>query len=352
MLGGTPKPEPPAEAAAPAALPEGYKKDGLGRVHGPDGKIVSAEKLATLATPTPQPEAVKPEAFRFRHNGKDHDAAGFEFNPADGTVKVAAEQVGLLRDALNARQLISEGRDINAQLRKDYEAVQRQLGEKNTVDGAKAEKYNRASLTLFDRLEKAPEWFFNRISDPNLRETLVSEWQREMGYITKDVSFLLREADLKIPKVAEQSPPNEQQIAQAVQGSLTTSLDELFNGVADARSLFDDKEQGDLYESFQRRVNAYVVRDKDGNMFLDFHGLKQDFDREVTRQRRISDAAKDARTKEAERAKLLVDNARRTAPSITAPPTPAGGPTPARAPKDKPFASKKDVTEWWDSPEI
>jgi hypothetical protein len=49
---------------------------------------------------------------------------------------------------------------------------------------------------------------------------------------------------------------------------------------------------------------------------------------------------------------LATDNARRTAPSVSTPPNPSGSKAPSPAAKPAGFQTKKDVDDWFDSPEL
>ena len=181
--------EAPAEATPQVTLPEGYKLDALGRVHGPDGRVVSkeeAEKLkaqASEAQPAPEPlapppvtpetpkieEPVKP--FEYRSGGQTHAIEGLK---VDGT----PEAVGKLRQVLNWAHWAPQLQSENAQLRKQVETV----GENETRARALVESLTPL-LTEQDEAKALEEFFRLRGEFPNkLREAEVNYWkQRAMG---------------------------------------------------------------------------------------------------------------------------------------------------------------------------
>lgn len=118
------------DAAPPApdrpALPEGYKYDAMGRVHGPDGRVVSKDEAAKLVVPvapvvpevppvTPEPVPVTPaQPFKYRAMGQTHELKDIRI---DGD----QQSVGVIRQALNAYHMVPALQSENAQLKQQLQ---------------------------------------------------------------------------------------------------------------------------------------------------------------------------------------------------------------------------------------
>lgn len=313
--------EPVGEATEPApdvTLPEGYKLDALGRVHGPDGRVVSkeeAEKIKAQAVPaepaalveapvapvTPDPVPVTPaaEPFTFRANGQKHAIEGLTVAPEK------AELVrSLLVDGMNHRQNFP---------RMQAEWKQR-LAQAEQMVEAKSGKYNKASVVLWDKLSQ-----------------LLADQPQELEMTRREVALMLKEADMAIPQQPTAQPEvDEAQMEQAARATLTGYVEELFEDTPSAKQFFTDEDKKDFAAAVQHRLNAYFVEHQ-GEIVLDTEAVKKDFEREIRLAQRAHQARETA-ARDAQKAKQAAAfNAAQVAkPTATATPT-KPKPTPARA---------------------
>jgi hypothetical protein len=306
-------------AEATPTLPEGYKLDALGRVHGPDGRVVSkeeAERIKALAVPatpeavvpevpvTPEPPAVTPapEPFTFRVNGKRHEIPGLVV-PPDQQERIRA----LLVNGMNHEQNFP---------RMQQEWKQR-LQQAEQMADAKSSKYNKASVFLWDKVA-----------------TLLQDSPAELQMLQREVALMLKEADLSLPKAAAPAQPevNEQEMEQAARVTLTGYVNELLEDTPDAAKLFSAEDRKDLEQAFQSRLNAYFT-EHEGEIVLDMHTAKRDFERELRIQQR-SHQAREAAARDAQKAKAAAafNAAQVTKPTASTPSKPKPTPAPVAAP--------------------
>lgn len=304
---GTVAPDPAVSDSPTLTLPEGYKLDSLGRVHGPDGRILNkeeAEAIKAQGVPGPVVEVAPPvappkveeapkveavaEPFRFRVNGERFEIPGLVVPPEQ------SERV---------RQLLIQG--VNHE--RNFPRVQAEYKQKLAVETQRAEamkaKYNKPAVHLLDRMDAAPDWFFSRIQNADLREALVSEWQREMGYLTKEIGFMLREADMNTPKAPAQpeaATVDPQQEELAYRGLLRGYVDELLTDSPDAK-LFTEQDRKDFHEAAQQMAAAYFV-EHEGETVLDERRVEAHFRRELALLQRAH-AARDEAARESQKIK-------------------------------------------------
>jgi hypothetical protein len=310
--GGEPAPDAAPQGDAPpapaAGLPEGYKLDALGRVHGPDGRVVSkeeAEKIKAQAVPVvpstpveptpvvpPTPEPVAPpapESFTFRANGQ----------------RMSLPIVVPPEHHAKVRELLASGAAWPAQ-RAQYE---QRIKQAETAGSARSEKYNRASIFLLDKVEQ-----------------LLAENPAELGMVRREIALMLKEADLTIPPAATASDdgPSEDDAKATIAGSLR----ELYEDTPEAKVL-SEKDRAEILQAITDDLNAYFT-EHEGEIVLDFYKLRARFTRELTSYQRAAQARDDA-SRAAE--------AKRTAAAFNA----ANAPKPT-APTPKPIAPKPVVT--------
>lgn len=368
VLGGPPptpdEPEPETPAKAPEtapssspALPDGYTRDALGRVHGPDGRVLKkadADKLTATVTPQPTTEPAKPEAFRYRSAGENKDVAEFEYDPATGRVTVPPEHVGLLRDAMNARDVLAEGRDINEQLRTRVGQLEQALTQRQQY-ATESEARANALVNHYSRILSEPdeakaieEFFKLRGEWPTRLAEAKAEFYRQQAEAAHT-----RPASSAQPQRAANEPPapdvDPRAIAQSyAQESLENlKLDHAFRDLTS-----DDWKQ--LEARLQRTAPAFLrpataeeatqyVGVREGQTVFDTDAHRAEVDEFVTTLRA-------ARATAEQRAKVAAANARATQPSISAPPVPGTGAPPVKVRRE--FKSEQDVNAWLDSDEL
>jgi hypothetical protein len=306
-------------AEALPLLPDGFRRDDRGRVHRPDGTIASKAEVAALPfIPPPPPPPPPPEQFVYRASGRKIPMEGAML-AADGSLTVPATQVPLLR------QLFAAGVQHNEVYPQERQQFEQRIAHAEAQAKSGGQKYNDASLYLYDKFQSTPDWFLSRVSDPDLRAQLSAEWQREFDYIRRDVGHILKEADLNAPRIQPQQAPDDSQMEAAARSALTEEIEDLLDITPHSAQLYNGEDRQDLVRAFQSRLNAYV-EDHDGQLVIDRHALKADFDREVRLQHRVRTVAVQA-TKDAEKAKhaaaFNAANGRTAVPSTPSRPTPA-----------------------------
>ena len=284
------------------------------RPRGPDGRFIKADgtqaseaehaamEAAPPASPPPastppQPAATPGEPFVFRADGQKIPVPGASVSP-DGHLTIPAEQVPAIR------QLLAEGMSHRGSWRQREQEYKQQIESASATEKARAEKYNRASVLLWDRVTN-PDWLASAAADP-----------REVEYLRRELDLELRTADLKAPPpraTPTQDPAvQEQQLETAARTALDEEVELLLDG-PQARTLYtspDDRKA--LLARYQRRLNAYFV-DHDGDIVLDRQVLREDFEEELKVRQEAHKAAKQAQD-------AAAFNARRNAPPVTAPP--------------------------------
>lgn len=237
------------EASAAPQLPDGYKLDSLGRVHGPDGRVISKEEaekikaqVAAPATDTQQPPAVEPAKveepaatpFRYRAANQTHDLQHASID-AKGRMVVEAEGVSVIRQALNSHHLLPQFQARLAQAEKQI-AVR---GEAESRSGALAKELDAIfSLPLEQFIEKiVPMHDGWEIRKANARaqyfENLAKAGREEPSQQQVDSAL-----------------PDEQSVLEYTQGYIEDlKFENEFRGLSDA----DWKQYGDLVA-----VNPYA----------------------------------------------------------------------------------------------
>lgn len=188
--------EPVADTDTPVTREDGATWSEKAQRWYKDGKIVAGEKPAPPVAPVDQtpPSAApaaapepKGEKFRYRYSGTTHELDGFEYDPATGRVTVAPEHVPILRDAMNARHVLSADRDINAKLRQDLQAKTQELEHTRTL-GTSQDAKAKALIDHYSTIlsepdeEKALTQFFQlRANFPTLLAKAEADHWRRMA---------------------------------------------------------------------------------------------------------------------------------------------------------------------------
>lgn len=332
--------------AAPDAEHEETPEEAAERVRDEKGRFAKKEE-----EPTPegqQPTAVKPEAttlpFQYRAMGANHALDGATLDN-DGNLIVKAEQVGQIRQALNALHMAQEGTIPVIQERDQKITELTGNVEDLKVLGQTAE----AIITQVERAMK----------EPDDQKALEAFWQLRGGWDAlmaraenQFLSAQLQRSRTQPARTAERQPDvasagmPDVETAQATTNEYLeqAKLDTRFRTLtADDWKQLETRLQRTPY-AFLRKATAEEARQY-GPIVFDIPAFVQevtDYHTSLTRQR-------DTATK---RTKLAADNARRTQPSIAAPPTPGGGRQAVGAGAKKGFESEKDVDNWLESDQI
>lgn len=296
-------PTSPPGAAGEEPAPTGTEPPGSDRARDANGRFVKqdagppdAAKVAettALAAPPPVAVAAPPapaagEPFVFRAEGQRIPVQGATLS-ADGQLTIPADQVPAIR------QLLSEGVIYRSSYRKERDGLQEQIKTANAASDAKAAKYNKASVILWDRVA-----------------SLLQENPHELELLRRELDLELRSADLNIPKAApEPAAPDPKQLESAARSVLEEELESLLDG-PQAKALYTPDERKALTARYQRRLQAYFV-EHEGSVALDREILKADFDDEVKDRQAARKLAEDAR-------KAAEFNAKRNQPAVNAPP--------------------------------
>ena len=284
------------------------------RPRGPDGRFIKAdgtqaseaEHAAMEAAPptspppaatTPPPAPTPGEPFVFRADGQKFPVPGAALS-SDGTLTIPADQVPAIR------QLLAEGVSHRGSWRQREQEYKTQIESASATEKARAEKYNKASVLLWDRVTN-PDWLASAAADP-----------REIEYLRRELDLELKTADLRAPRAPErpkQDPAvQQQQLEQSARTALDEEVELLLDG-PQARALYTSPEDRKaLLARYQRRLNAYFT-EHEGEIVLDRQVLREDFEDELKGRQEAHKAAKQAQD-------AAAFNARRNAPPVTAPP--------------------------------
>lgn len=350
----------PAEATP--TLPDGYKLDALGRVHGPDGRVVSkeeAERIKAQAVPvapepvvpevapvTPEPAPVTPPAeFTFRANGQKVSIPGLVVPP---------EQQEYVRNLLVA------GMNHHQNFPRMQAEWKQKLAAAEQMATAKAERYHRPALAAANavipgRNGEMPSLLSAILADipAEYQRTVADRWYREAEYLRRDMAHLMREADMKMPASQPPAEPqaNEQQIEQAARATLSGYVNELFEDTPDAAKYFTAEDRKELAAAMDTLLAAYFDQ-IDGEIMLDTEKVKAHFNRELNLLKR-SHQAREVATRDAQKAKQAAAFNAAQKPIAAQPPAPRK-PTPAVAavPSGKPKGWDQDFkSAWYDDDE-
>ena len=338
------------------ALPEGYKYDSVGRVRdAKTGHMVAKDKVAEImqaAEAAAQPQG-EPQPFRYRVNGETKDAEGYTEN-ADGSVTVSKDKAGDLRAMFNAREMLGEGSALvdrvkgeNAQLRQQLEQVKQ--------GGTAAEARANALIKTYTDIladpneENAIQSFFElRARYPELLAQAEANHWKTVATSGRPGAQPERSTQTAERENAAPSalPPRESAIAATNDHIERLKLEHQFREIPpDDWKQFSDAVARKPY-AYLRPATAEDAKEygvSEGEIVFDTDALADDITSHATR-------SKAARETAAAQAKLAADNARRTAPTIEAPPVAGGGITPAKTPKK--ITTKQEMDDWWESTDL
>lgn len=264
---------PVAEEAQPITRDDGAKWSETAKRWYKDGKIVAGEppaapvEASNPSTPQapaleapkvepPKAEAPAGDPWQIRAGGSREKVAvpGASIMP-DGKLVVAPEFVGRHRDIVAAgiQHLSNYGRE-----KAQYMEQIREAEARGQAHGA---KYNKASVYLWDKLS-----------------SVLAEHPQELDLIRRELAIELKSADLEIPKAQPVSEPAPEQIEQAFSVGLGSYVDELFEDAP--RGVLSPEDIQDIRTAIGARMAAYAA-EVDGQIMLDTHAVKRDFDREI-----------------------------------------------------------------------
>lgn len=299
-----------------------------------DGKIVAGEAPAeTPSEPSipsvpaappvaeaPKVEAPAGEPFVVRGGGQRHQIPGATVD-ALGRVTIAPEAVPQIK------ALFAAGIQHNANYGREKQEWTQKIAMAEQRGESRAKMYNEVATSLFDK-----------VMDDNWLQSLIDNPHREREFLRRELALSLERAKMSIPQQAAAPEPQPEQIEQAFGQTLSRELDELLEDAP--RGILTAEDIADMKAAFGRRMSAYAA-EVDGEIMLDTHALKADFDREVKLAQRAAQQAIDAQ-KAAEKARAAAAFNAATAPKSPAP-TPRK-PTPTLVPATKPSGKTPD----WD----
>lgn len=313
------------------------------RERAPDGKF--AKKDAKEGEEQPVVEAPKPLPFRYRAMGNNHELEGAT-EDADGNVMIPAAKKGELREAYNAlhqrqatfvptlKKLESE----NAQLKQQAESKgQRETQASQIIDML------GAVMTIADPSERLTKmWEFSE-RFPQLKLEAEAKFWKEQA---------TRGTQATKPEAAPQQQTSDMPSPAALVAQTKDAIDEAkihFPALTDSDWQQIEQESSDTPFAFYRLATAEDAKQYQvqvGQVVFDTAKLK-------ARIAKVTDAAKDTeaqRAAERKRVELAQANARKTQPSIAAPPSVTGGHAPA--PKRKGAPSQKEIDDWFNSDKL
>lgn len=294
------------------------------------GKIVAGEAPAlpepsipsvpapVAAVEAPKVEAPIGEPWTVRGAGQKHQIPGAVMT-ADGKLVVEGpENIARHRDIVAAgiQHLTNYGRE-------KQEWTQR-IQQAEAAGQAKATLYNRVAADLFDK-----------ISDDNWLQALIENPHREREFLRRELALSLEQAKLAMPAPSAQQESQPEDIEAQFGQTMTEYLTEL---VEDApKGILSPEDIADMRQTFGRRMAAYAA-EVDGQIMLDTHAMKADFEREIKLVQRAQQQAARAAA-DAQKAKAAAAyNAANTPKAPPAPtkarvnPVPAGTAASTKAP--------------------
>ena len=343
-----------AERAPSVGQDRGDGRDSTGKwvKRNADGSPAPEPPAAAAPTPTPPEGAPEPapslaSGFKYRAVGATHEFQGATIDEKGG-VYIAPESVGAFRAALNAKHL-AEGEYVPLieQHKAKIADLEARVQERSAAE-AKADALTTAlqqALTNEDEVA-ALEAFYNlRTTLPSLMAKAEADYWRQKASAPRTESPYKEEPKAEAP--AAPSLPTPDVAWQATTEYLERCKIELpeFRDVTP-----EDWKQ--LEAQLQRTPYAFLRRAtpeditagiaSEGEILYDTDALVAHVQAETSKARTARETAKT-------QTKLAADNARRTTPQVTAPPSAGGTKAPAKQPAR--ITSKDDLDAYWDSPE-
>lgn len=311
----------PEPAAAPTEQAARTRDPATGRFIKADGTLEPEAAAPTGGAPPASPPTapqtpvvpVASDPWTFRAGGQRIPITGATVSP-EGNLTIPADQIP------NVRQLLGEGMAYRTTFRQREQEHQRAIKEAETRGSASAQKYNRASVRLWE-----------------VAEQLLGDRPQELELLRREIALELKSADLEIPKAPTQEAgePDPQQLIGAASQMLSEYVEELLER-PQAKAVYDtpDKRQA-LTKRLQRRLGAYFVQ-HEGQYALHENVVDADFEEELQEKLAAKKTADDAR-------KAAEFNAKRNQPSAAIPPVVSSKGPAATAVQPSTF---KDRDEW------
>ena len=350
----SPEAETPAAAADPQ-LPEGYSKDARGRVHRADGTLASKEEIASFAVTPASAEPAAPakvaSPFQYRAFGETKAVEGATVND-DGSVTVAADRVPDLRHLYSLQETFTQQSGYVDQLKAKVQDLTAQVEQRSKSTSEESEKAKALVASYAQMLSepdeaKAVEAFFRlRENFPVLLAEAKARFYQNQLTQGKPVASATQEPE-RAPEASQGLPQRESAIAATQDNIERIRLDHKYRDitVADWKQFADRASRTPyayIVPATPEHAKAHDV--KVGQPVFDTDALAADVEEFVGQTRK-------ARTTADARAKLAAENARKTMPSIEAPPTAASVTRPPAKTPGK-FASKQDVDDWFESDDL
>lgn len=362
---GTPETPESPEPETPET--PGLTVDSAGRYHRADGTMASqdeiaAHKAAHPDTPTPEapvaapsPETAKPateapapvtaSAFKFRADGQTIPVEGSTVDDK-GNVTWPAQYVPQLRQWLAAGVAAAP---VYERLNQAQSRI-KELESHRTEAEAKAEAQSDAMLTILN--ERDPNEALKKFS------TLWQTWPEQVAEARVQYWKEQAERGIAKPGTQPQAPGAQSQPAanagptypalETAQAEVSdviehAKLDHRFRGLtADDWKQFETRAARNPY-AYIRPITAQEAAQlgwEPGSVAVDIATIDAELTEYMTSRQRQADAQKKA-------ADLAASNARKTTPSVSAPPVAGGTKAPPASPKG--FTSNEDVNDWFNN---
>jgi hypothetical protein len=352
-----------AEATTVAGVDRGDGRDATGRwvkqnADGTPAPEPPAEPAPTAAPGTPAPPAGAPETaplavsggtFRYRANGATHEFPGATLDEK-GAVLIAPESVGQFRAVLNAAKL-AEGEYLP--LIEQYKSKVQQL-EAQVGQGTAAEAQATALVASLSAALEHPDEIKALEAFYTLRESLPSLTAKAEAAYWRSRASAPSPYKEKEPAAAEAPAPTQPNLPtpEAAHQATTEYLERCKIELPEFRDVTpDDWKQ--LAGTLQRTPYAFLrtatPEEVQAGAFAQGE-VVYDTDQFLAFVQAETAKARQARETAKTQTKLAADNARRTTPQVTAPPSASGTTAPAKAAKQ--ITSKQDADDYWDSDEV
>ena len=319
-------PAPVAEEAQPITREDGATWSENAKRWYLNGKIVAGEAPEAPSQPsTPsvpvapvvETKATEPDPYWVRASGQK-TTIPHTYRNADGSLVVKPEGTAIVQ------RLLTQGIAHEQSWPAEKQRYEQALALEKQTATAQSGKYNKAALTLADAVLGGPDadpsllTAILRDLPPEVHDRVMATWQREAGYIRRDVSHVLKAADLEIPKAP---PPQEMDQATLIATVQRGTIEETESILDELGRDLTPEQKKEISDAMLTHFKTFWDEREElgGELGLDRHALKAAIEREVKVFHRIRQAALTAEMEAKKVRDAAAFNARQNTPA----PTPA-----------------------------
>lgn len=319
-----------------------------------DGRTADG-KFAKKGEEPATPEATTATPFKYRAMAQTHELEGATVDTA-GNVLIPAAKVPELREAFNARHL-AQGHFQPVLEKKEAENVtlRQQLAEFQETRSLADTKAEQLVSALTEAMTDPNDesalnrlWALRQSWDKLTAKAEATYWQNEAKR-GKTAATPKAEAPTQPQSPSSAMPAPDDAKATTREHIEQMKVDHTFRGITQ-----EDWKQFEADAEAKPFAYLRLATAQDATQFPGVQAGQVVFDTDMLTAAVQQFATR--RTSERETAeqsrRLAADNARRTQPSVNAPPTPGGARAPSKANRGPAFTNAKDVEAWLNSDEL